>query len=129
MGWAVGYDDMLKRDVGYGVPAICDDPSCQKEIDRGIAYSCGQGPYGGEKGCGLHFCGNHLFHARGTLVCRRCMNYRKPYSPKPDTDEWVQHKLTDPTWEQWRQENPDWVADQSPQPTAKAKSTEQESAA
>lgn len=28
MGWSVGYDDNWKRDIGYGVPALCDYPDC-----------------------------------------------------------------------------------------------------
>ena len=47
MGWSLGYDRNWKRDVGYGVPAICDDPECTEEIDRGLSYVCGGEPYGG----------------------------------------------------------------------------------
>jgi hypothetical protein len=32
-----------------------------------------------------------------------------PFTPKPDVAEWINHKLTDPTWNQWREENPDEV--------------------
>lgn len=113
MSWAVGWDYKLRRDIGYGVPAVCDDPSCEKKIDRGLAYCCGGEPFGGETGCGLHFCGSHLWMARGTQVCRRCKSYRKPYAPKPDTAEWIAHKLTDPSWAEWRAENAAWVAEQS----------------
>lgn len=110
MGWAVGYDPNLKRDVGYGVPAICDDPTCDAEIDRGLAYCCGGEPFGGEAGCGRHFCSKHLWSDSGTQLCHRCNLGREPYASKPDTDEWIRHKLTDPTWETWRQQNPEWVA-------------------
>lgn len=110
MGWAVGFDENWKRDVGYGVPAICDDPSCDEEINRGLAHCCGGEPYGGEKGCGLHFCGKHLWYNSSTQLCHRCNVGRKPYTPKPDTDEWERHKLTDSTWQEWRQANPEWVA-------------------
>jgi hypothetical protein len=30
-----------------------------------------------------------------------------PFTPKPDTAEWVRHKLTDASWQRWRDENPD----------------------
>lgn len=53
MSWAIGYDENWKRDVGYGVPAICDHPGCNEKIDRGLAFVCGGEPMGGEKGCGL----------------------------------------------------------------------------
>jgi hypothetical protein len=48
MGWSIGYDSKWKRDIGYGVPAPCDLPGCDKEIDRGLAFVCGTEPYGGE---------------------------------------------------------------------------------
>ena len=35
MGWSLGYDGRWKRDIGYGVPAVCDFPGCNEEIDRG----------------------------------------------------------------------------------------------
>ena len=28
MGWSIGYDEKWQRDIGYGVPAICDYPGC-----------------------------------------------------------------------------------------------------
>ncbi|MCE4223368.1 hypothetical protein HCU64_06360 [Methylobacterium sp. C25] len=110
MGWSLGYDPNWKRDVGYGVPAICDDPTCDAEIDRGLSYVCGGEPYGGEDGCGLHFCGNHLWHNKeGQQVCWRCRTGRKPYEPKPDTHEWLEWKLTDPSWAEWRKADPEEV--------------------
>jgi hypothetical protein len=111
MGWAVGYDDNRKRDIGYGVPAYCDHPQCWAEINRGLGYVCGGQPYGGEKGCGLFFCGHHLSHAReGGPFCPRCARYRDSYKAKPDKWEWVNHKLTHESWQKWRDENPDEVA-------------------
>lgn len=41
MGWAIGYDTTWGRDIGYGVPATCDYPSCTEAIDRGLGYVCG----------------------------------------------------------------------------------------
>jgi hypothetical protein len=38
------------------------------------------------------------------------MTYRLPYKPKPDVEEWNAHKLADPSWQQWRDENPELVA-------------------
>jgi hypothetical protein len=68
MGWAIGYDDNWDRDIGYGVPGECDAPGCHARIDRGLGYVCGGQPYGGEKGCGLFFCGKHLFMTAGPAV-------------------------------------------------------------
>ncbi|MBO0813536.1 MAG: hypothetical protein J2P30_00045 [Actinobacteria bacterium] len=104
MGWQVGYDSNWNRDIGYGVPATCDQPGCGEKIDRGLAYVCGGEPYGGENGCGLYFCGEHL--AGEGQQCERCLNQEPPFSPTPDTAEWLNWKLTDESWEQWRAENP-----------------------
>ena len=127
MGWAIGYDENWGRDIGYGVPAWCDHYRCNAEIDRGLGYVCGGEPYGGEVGCGLFFCGEHLLYAREkevvvdgfvrtvcVQVCPRCAAYKPPYKhPKPDHPEWIKHKLADPSWATWRAENPDWVATHS----------------
>lgn len=116
MGWAVGYDSNWKRDIGYGVPSICDHPGCNRKIDRGLAYvCCGSEPYGGEDGCGLYFCGEHRAHYRKgkkwtKAMCERCAAGKEPFEPKPDTKPWLRHKMKDPTWKQWRDENPDEVA-------------------
>ena len=109
MGWSIGYDTNWGRGIGYSVPAICDHPKCNKKIDRGLAYVCGGGAYGGDKGCGLYFCSKHLYFGRSEdapQLCKRCMQYKKPYTPKPDTREWIEWKLNDKSWEEWRKENP-----------------------
>jgi hypothetical protein len=114
MGWSLGWDSHWQRDVGYGVPAYCDHPKCHEEIDRGLSYVCGGGPYGeatrpGDRdGCGLYFCAAH----GGGHLCPRCTRYKPPYKhPKADHPEWTAFKLTDASWEQWRAENPAEVAD------------------
>jgi hypothetical protein len=112
MGWSLGYDDKWRRDIGYGVPAVCDHPKCDKRIDRGLAYVCGGEPYGGEKGCGLHFCGEHLSFAHGPQRCPKCNRYDKtPYRPKPDMKGWSLWKLRHESWQTWRDENPGEVAE------------------
>ncbi|HSH25269.1 MAG TPA: hypothetical protein VLA13_07010 [Massilibacterium sp.] len=112
MGWNIGYDEKHKRDIGYGVPAVCDHPDCNNEIDRGLAYVCGSEPYGGEHGCGLYFCDEHLHISnldRNPQVCERCLNNENEFEPKPDTKEWNDYKLNHGSWEQWRKENPEIV--------------------
>lgn len=100
MGWSVGFDSNWNRDIGYGVPSICDKPGCGAEIDRGLSYVCNDyQPYGGANGCGLFFCPKHQ-HAR----CRH-----KITTPTPDTPEWIKHKLAHKSWKQWRAEHPDEV--------------------
>jgi hypothetical protein len=103
MGWSIGYDSNWQRDIGYGVPAVCDHPKCTEDIDRGLYYVCGGEPYGGEKGCGLYFCGNHLRMGPGMVqLCIRCFHRKPPFDAKPDTAEWLQHKATDESWAKWR---------------------------
>lgn len=114
MGWSIGYDNNWKRDIGYGVPAICDFPGCNEKIDRGLSYVCGGEPYGGEHGCGLFFCSNHLYYRTWrdggtTPCCPRCNKYKNPYKPKPDCEEWIKWKLKDKSWKQWREKNPEEV--------------------
>lgn len=109
MGWSVGFDTNWNRDIGYGVPSVCDQPDCKLEIDRGLSYVCGNEPYGGDKGCGLYFCASHLFGPY--QLCPRCVTGKRPYKhAKPDTPEWMKHKLTDESWQRWRNENPQEVA-------------------
>lgn len=118
MGWAVGFDTKWDRWIGYGVPSICDHLGCDARIDRGLAYVCGGEPYGGDAGCGLYFCPKHLSYG-GTPAapsaciqrCERCATGgQPPFEPTPDTAEWTNHLLTDPSWAQWRSENPAKVA-------------------
>lgn len=112
MGWSYGYDDNWKRDIGYGVPAYCDHPGCVAEIHRGLACVCGGEPYGGDRGCGLFFCSDHLYmHAKLGELCERCSSRkRKPFNPTPDHSTWVRHKLTHESWAEWRKAYPKEVA-------------------
>jgi hypothetical protein len=106
MGWSIGYDEQWKRDIGYGVLAWCDHPDCNEVIDRGLGYVCGGQPYGGQFGCGLYFCGHHLFIGVGPQLCERCDNHDDlaPFNAKPDHPDWINHKATDPSWAEWRKE-------------------------
>ena len=110
MGWSIGFDEYWQRDIGYGVPAVCDHPDYNKEIDRGLSYVCGGDAYGGEFGCRLFFCSEHLHYAdfddNCTQVCERCASFEKKFEAKPDVPEWVRWKLTDESWLPWRIDNP-----------------------
>ncbi|MEU7631895.1 hypothetical protein AB0C34_18180 [Nocardia sp. NPDC049220] len=120
MGWSVGYDENWKRDIGYGVPGGCDHPGCTTEINRGLAYVCGEEPYGGEKGCGLFFCTHHLWISEVQL-CERCTDGSEPFTPSPDVNRWISRKLTDSSWARWRNENPHQVRLLMEQQTAEPK--------
>lgn len=113
MGYQV-YEDRAARDLGverwagYGVPAICDHPECEAEIDRGFSYRCGEDD---EAGCGLSFCASHLLIGGvDPEMCIRCCEEEPPFTPKPDTAEWESWMLTDDSWRTWRDENPERVA-------------------
>lgn len=125
MSWAVGEDLARKRHIGYGVPAICDHPGCDEQIDRGLEHRCGD--LHEEHGCALYFCGYHLYYVFDDegddhpdytgSYCERCCDltrddvpYAEPYEPTPDTVEWASHVLNDESWAQFREEEPEWTA-------------------
>ena len=105
-----------KRWGGYGVPAICEHPDCDEEIDRGVSYACGGEPFS-ERGCDMYFCSKHLIYHNFNVgggreireVCERCDKYRPQFPYKPEHPDWIKHLLTDKSWAEWRKENPDEV--------------------
>lgn len=116
MGYQI-YEIEGDRWGGYGVPAVCEHPDCNKSIDRGMSYACGGEP-NSEYGCDRYFCGGHLklhdfntgFDSRETVdVCERCDKRKPPFPYKPEVKEWVDHLLNDDSWEEWRKNNPDKV--------------------
>lgn len=105
MGYQV-YDVKGDRFGGYGVPSICDHPDCTKEIDRGLSYCCGGNPRSDEFGCQQYFYEDHLKYAGNmTRICERCEKGEEPFPMKPDTKEWIRHIMTDPSWQEWRDNN------------------------
>lgn len=111
MGWSIGFDSNWDMDVGYGVPAWCNQPECARTIDRGLAYVCGGEPLGGNQGCGQYYCDNHMFIGGGDpQLCERCIHKREPFPKKPDHPTWIHFKLTDSSWQRWRDEHPELVA-------------------
>jgi len=111
MGWEIGFDSKWDRDIGYGVPAECDHPDCDAQIDRGLAYVCGGEPYGGEHGCGLFFCDRHLYFGTDEPdepedepeidPSDESPPEHRSFEPKPDVKEWLDFKKTDPSWAEW----------------------------
>ena len=82
------------RWAGSRVPALCDWPTCDAEINRGRAHRCVD--HAGEDGCELFFCPRHLMQSAVHDLIR----------PKPDPGRWELMILTDDTLEPWRQEHP-----------------------
>lgn len=110
MGYSLYWNDTYQQWAGYGAIAYCDHPKCKRVIDRGLSYVCGREGYGGEHGCGLHFCEKHLnlvrFEDGYRMVCDRCAKKMKPFRKKPEHPRWIKHLLTHHSWKEWRQENP-----------------------
>lgn len=115
MGYAVYKDG--HRWAGYGVPAPCDYPDCSADIDRGLGWKCesywDEVEYPNEvlveedfEGCGMFFCTDHSDH----------LTYHESATPKEDTLEWKHHMLTDSTWAEWREDNPQWVEEENQNP-------------
>ena len=110
MSWSIGFDERWQRDIGYGVPAYCDHPECNEEIDRGLSYVCANSEPRGGDGCGLYFCDKH--HNSYTdnedlsNCCERCAEGKAPFDPKPEHPTWIHHKLTDSSWAEWRKQQP-----------------------
>lgn len=107
MSWTIGYDEALDRDVGHLVTAYCDQPGCSAVINRGLAFTCGGEFMGGDHGCGLHFCPEHLTYGEGDhRLCERCNAGDRRFEIKGDHPDWMRHKLQHPSWAAWRAENP-----------------------
>lgn len=126
MGWSVGYDYGLKRDIGYLVPTYCEQPDCTAEISRGVGYACGGDHCVSAQTCGMYFCEAHLKYSytpdgrddlrdeSGELYparCERCVAGEEPFDVKKDHPTWMNWKLMHSSWGQWREENPREVSE------------------
>lgn len=62
------------QEGGYSVADTCHQAGCKAAIDRGVDSLCGDTPHGGGGlGCGLFFCGEHLYAIGGEVgLCRQC---------------------------------------------------------
>ncbi len=88
MGWSGPMPNAEGRMVGYAVDAVCDAPGCEEAIDRGLAYVCGDMHDGGDYGCGLYFCGNHLFFGIPGQICEPCnVEWEKEHPEEVAADE------------------------------------------
>lgn len=100
MGWAVGWDSDHGRWRGYGVPAYCDAKGCRVEIDRGFSYVC-------EHIEDEDF--DELEHPIFVCSEHTCADVDEADLPS-EHPEWVEHVLTDDSWQRWRDEHPERVA-------------------
>jgi len=92
MGWGNCGTDSKGRGIGYMVPAKCDHPGCEADIDRGLSYACG-GMHGqDEVSCELYFCEKHLQYTVDSddhmhNVCAECAALLKSEGEWVDDDE------------------------------------------
>jgi hypothetical protein len=82
MGWANCGTDDLGRPIGYANEATCDQDGCEAQIDRGLAYVCGNMHGGGDLGCGKYFCAPHLIcvetkYGECDQLCQACYEIAK----------------------------------------------------
>jgi hypothetical protein len=70
MGW--GHGILNGKEIGYNVKAKCEYPGCDKEINRGLAYACGENHGEGEDFCDGYFCYDHLIMGGGKQRCPMC---------------------------------------------------------
>lgn len=84
MGYAF-YELADGREAGYGVEAQCDADGCEKEINRGMGYLCGEQPKvtskdNGEWGCGDYHCSEHEYdHNCSNPMCGEYSLYGDEY--------------------------------------------------
>lgn len=129
MGYSVYFSDKNNRWQGYGVPAYCDHPDCNNVIDRGIGYVCCDNQ-NHSASCGGFYCELHRYQMvyedeiqdmsdeelNGLGIDSReersqeddgiiCCTH-KPIESKEHPD-WLNHVLTDDSWDEWRNKNPE----------------------
>jgi|LGOV01.1.fsa_nt_gb hypothetical protein len=94
MGYAVY--EANDRWQGYGVPAFCDYPGCKKKIDRGMGYQHEEDKKNSPPN--VFCCSDHQYEKLDSFEVE-----------SKESPEWVTHLLDDPSWSEWRAENPDTV--------------------
>lgn len=106
MGWSIGEQKHLGslRFVGYSVPAYCDQEGCNNRITRGVDNQCDD--------CKSFFCYDCLSrHAPVKLeidedwkdeFVNADNGCRHTVVEKPEHPIFLEHVLTTPSWELWR---------------------------
>lgn len=89
MSWANCGEDSRGRPIGYAHAGKCDHPGCNKKINRGLSYACGDMHGETEFGCEKYFCDEHRSNCvedsdgRIVRVCGECRDVLL------NTDEWI----------------------------------------
>lgn len=135
MSYEMYFSTQHKRWQGYGVPAVCDHPGCKETIIRGVGYMCCENP-NNPVSCGGFFCDDHrevtIIHKSEfddieddeDAINELLVDYDLQEVPEFDEDDcfyrcdhspieykehpkWVAHVESDPTWAQFRLEDPE----------------------
>lgn len=83
------------RVQGYEIPAYCDYPGCREKIDRGMGYAHDEDK---EMPPSVFCCEKHKYKDINSFQVE-----------EKETVEWLNHILTDESWEQWRKDEPEIV--------------------
>lgn len=98
MSRAISFDRMMNQ-AAPAAPAV--DASTVADMARALEMLVGSDALHSLcEDCGLAFCGEHL-----GSKCERCINDEPAFPAKPESQEWLQHLRTDPSWAKWRKEN------------------------
>ncbi len=92
MGYGVYWTN--GRWQGYGIPAYCDYPGCKEEIDRGMGYAHDKE----EMPSSVFCCKKHQEEKLNSFEVE-----------EKEHPEWLNHILTDESWEKWRNEAPEMI--------------------
>jgi len=105
MGYAVYWAN--GRWQGYGVPAYCDYPGCKEEIIRGIGHSIDYV----EIGSGMGYAHDEEENYPNVFCCSEHQDQElNSFMPeKKEHPKWLNHILTDDSWKQWREKEPEMV--------------------
>ncbi len=69
MGWSnCGLNTDTGDEMGYGVEGVCAHPECDKAIDHGLAYLCGD-MHADDVSCNRYFCYAHLTASQRCFAC------------------------------------------------------------
>lgn len=94
MGWGNCGTDSQGRPIGYYHAATCDYPGCDKKIDRGLDYVCGDMHGADEYSCERYFCEEHHNRTvvtrddRHLAVCDECYAECLARGYDPNEDAW-----------------------------------------
>lgn len=98
MGYSVYWAN--DRWQGYDIPAYCDVKGCENKIDRGMGYQHEEDNEGSTPN--VFCCNDHIDEPLVNLELDEGLR---------EHPDWLKHILNHDSWEQWRNENTEYVKD------------------